>query len=112
MLKFLMSPKGVKVLRVMSDDYQTVGEIITKSRIEQSEVSGVLRKMRQFDLVLVERVGKYHYYKLDYHRLAHIMETSSKLAAFYDPDAEDPKEEVPEKVDEEIGSLQINGEEI
>ncbi len=112
MLRFLLSPKGRKVLQVMSDEFQTVSEIRNLVRLEQSEVSVALQQMRRFDLVLVERVGKYHYYKLDYHRLAHIMDVSSKLAAFYDPDAEDPKEEVPMEETEEIGSLHINGSEI
>lgn len=112
MLRFLLSLKGRHLLRVMSDEFQTVSEIRNLTRLEQSEVSVALQQMRRFDLVLVERVGKYHYYKLDYYRLSHIFEITGKLAAFYDPDDSgkpDIEGENPGNTVEEIGILQVKG---
>lgn len=93
MMSFLLNKQTKLVMKRLTGEYQTVTDIwMQKPVTEQSVISQILKGLRRWDLVLVERVGKNRCYKLDMEQIAKINDISKKLAAFYTPDLVDDSE--------------------
>lgn len=75
-MRLLSNPVRVQMLYVLENNSMSVNELSQKLLVEQSVISHNLALLREYQLVISERQGKYNYYQLnDPHILDVINET-------------------------------------
>jgi len=88
LLQFLKTRRAQKLIKYLTDSYQSVTDIYINARMEQSEVSQLLRGMRYFDLVHSKRDGKNIFYKLNTSEINRIKSIINKIATLGDQDSD------------------------
>ncbi|MCV3296467.1 ArsR/SmtB family transcription factor [Oenococcus kitaharae] len=79
--KVLASPTRIQILNLLEQDRLNVGELVSALGSEQSTVSHQLQKLRAYQLISQERIGKSVYYELDD---PHIVDTLNQLLGHVD----------------------------
>ena len=63
--KALANPKRLAILKLLEEHEQSVGEIVYKLKLRQSNVSQHLRLLRRVGIIKKRRKGKYLLYQLE-----------------------------------------------
>ncbi|MFT8324495.1 ArsR/SmtB family transcription factor [Oenococcus sicerae] len=79
--KVLANPTRIQILNLLGQSRLNVSELIQALGSEQSTVSHQLQKLRAYELISQERIGKSIYYQLDD---PHIIDTLNQLLAHVD----------------------------